>query len=781
MFLSPRQFAAVAIAACVLLFCGGQGALASTSVSIAAQANVDGIGSAGSPVLKGGLDGAGDAYAAALLGTTATWNGVTFTLGQQNTADATSGSTVSLPAGKYTTLTLLAAGVNGNQPNQSFVVTYTDGTSSTFQQSVSDWYTPQNYAGESKALTEAYRLGPNGAVENGPFYVYGYSFAINSAKTVQSVVLPNNRFVIVLAVTLTAVTAPVVSSSLPAVSIPATPGSLAAISGNANASLTWSASTGATSYHVKRATTSGGPYTQVGAPTTASYTDSSLTNGTKYYYVVSALNSAGESANSAQVSALPAAPAPPVPIKAQSCNMQLANTPVIFCDTFSAPAAVAGTRTGDLDPDVWGVSRATGQVNFGGQLFNSWGDSPLIGCDGTSTVRAPRDVVICNGHIHEGTNDNPQNIFDEGVVLSLAMYPKQPFDFAGRTGTVGFDVSNDNHGNHSAWPEFWMSNLPVPDPFNHFGSWISLPEHGFGIRMASEAVAGQYGQCPNANNINSPRWTVDSAVIVRNYIMEDVDYQGVQFGTASNPPVTLNILDCVIAPADGSLVTNHVEIRINQAEIDIWASDAGVAPTPQNMRKIASVTNANLSFTRGLIWIEDVHYNADKGGLPSEKAHTFAWGNVSFDGPFTYRDFSYDAPDALTPCCSASNIVNLGQFALANAQATWNIANLPANPQASAVRVLFNFSNEYNPIPTVLNVTVNGHAHPTPWPYPDTLQNTWRTFAVTIPITDLVPGTNVVQLGSDQPMVSSNVDLVLVDVPGGVPVLPGSNNTYPAN
>ncbi len=58
---------------------------------------------------------------------------------------------------------------------------------------------------------------------------------------------------------------------------------------------------------------------------------------------------------------------------------------------------------------------------------------------------------------------------------------------------------------------------------------------------------------------------------------------------------------------------------------------------------------------------------------------------------------------------------------------------------------------------------------------------TWRTYAVTIPITDLVPGTNVVQLGSDQAMITSNVNIVLVDVPGGVPVLPGSNNAYPAS
>ncbi len=92
------------------------------------------------------------------------------------------------------------------------------------------------------------------------------------------------------------------------VTIPATPTALAATAGNAQASLSWSASSGATSYHVKRSTTSGGPFTQIGAPTTTSYTDSSVTNGTTYYYVVSALDSAGESANSAQVSALPSAP-----------------------------------------------------------------------------------------------------------------------------------------------------------------------------------------------------------------------------------------------------------------------------------------------------------------------------------------------------------------------------------------------------------------------------------------------------------------------------------------
>jgi fibronectin type 3 domain-containing protein len=93
--------------------------------------------------------------------------------------------------------------------------------------------------------------------------------------------------------------------------LPSAPAGLAATAGNAEVNLTWTASAGATSYHLKRSTTSGGPYTQVAAPTATNDTDTGLTNGTTYYYVVSALNAAGESANSSQVSATPAAPATP--------------------------------------------------------------------------------------------------------------------------------------------------------------------------------------------------------------------------------------------------------------------------------------------------------------------------------------------------------------------------------------------------------------------------------------------------------------------------------------
>jgi hypothetical protein len=91
---------------------------------------------------------------------------------------------------------------------------------------------------------------------------------------------------------------------------PAVPTNLVATAGDTTVTLTWAASSGATSYYVKRSTTNGGPYTQIAAPTAPSYADTALTDGTTYYYVVSALNSFGESANSAQASATPSAPPP---------------------------------------------------------------------------------------------------------------------------------------------------------------------------------------------------------------------------------------------------------------------------------------------------------------------------------------------------------------------------------------------------------------------------------------------------------------------------------------
>jgi fibronectin type 3 domain-containing protein len=90
---------------------------------------------------------------------------------------------------------------------------------------------------------------------------------------------------------------------------PPAPTTLMASPGNALVSLTWNASSGATSYNIKRSTTNGGPYATIASGVTAtSFTNTGLTNGTTYFYVVSAVNSFGESGNSNQASATPVQP-----------------------------------------------------------------------------------------------------------------------------------------------------------------------------------------------------------------------------------------------------------------------------------------------------------------------------------------------------------------------------------------------------------------------------------------------------------------------------------------
>ena len=98
------------------------------------------------------------------------------------------------------------------------------------------------------------------------------------------------------------------SSQVNAITAPAAPTGLAATPDNAQVSLLWNSSTGAATYNVLRSTTSGSGYTSVATGLTGtSYTNTGLTNGTTYYYVVTATNTGGTSANSSQVSATPVA------------------------------------------------------------------------------------------------------------------------------------------------------------------------------------------------------------------------------------------------------------------------------------------------------------------------------------------------------------------------------------------------------------------------------------------------------------------------------------------
>ncbi len=158
--------------------------------------NVTGIYTDGSTfgVPPGGFDGTGAAYSSNLLGTTVTWNNITYTLGPTNAPDAVANTTVNLPAGHFATLNLLGALVNGNVSTAStFVVTYTDNSTTTVSQNLSDWVFPLNYAGETNVTCVSYRNNANGTKDAHLTCIFGYQIALDSTKIVKSITLPPTR------------------------------------------------------------------------------------------------------------------------------------------------------------------------------------------------------------------------------------------------------------------------------------------------------------------------------------------------------------------------------------------------------------------------------------------------------------------------------------------------------------------------------------------------------------------------------------------------------------
>ncbi len=102
-------------------------------------------------------------------------------------------------------------------------------------------------------------------------------------------------------------------------STPAPPGQptgLAATPGSNQVSLTWTAPTSQgtspiTNYKVYRGTSSTAVTTLIAQPATTNFTDTGATNGTTFYYKVSAVNSVGEGTASTVVSATPGRPGAP--------------------------------------------------------------------------------------------------------------------------------------------------------------------------------------------------------------------------------------------------------------------------------------------------------------------------------------------------------------------------------------------------------------------------------------------------------------------------------------
>jgi hypothetical protein len=332
----------------------------------------------------------------------------------------------------------------------------------------------------------------------------------------------------------------------------------------------------------------------------------------------------------------------------------------------------------------------------------------------------------------------------------MALYPKQPFDFAGRTGVIAFDVTNDSHGPHTVWPELWLSDQPVPTPFTHFPmcNLCNVPRNGFGIRFsATDGVRG---------------WAAESVVISRNYVIEDRGiYDGNKDGTIISQTGS-------VARAKGpNDRLNHVELKISQSQIDIYATNPGST----SLVLINTIRNANLTFSRGLVWFTDGHYAANKDA-PGLSNHTFTWDNLAFDGPVLDRDLSYDVLDAdVVYSKGPPTVYSTGWWAPTPRLSTLPMAQTDIS-RATAALLMFNFGSWTQP--TTFSYSVNGHDHTFANPMPPYYGK--RTIAMPVPLMDLVDGPQSVTITSDVSMMSvQNVNIVLV----GASKAPDSGATPP--
>src|SRR4029079_11314665 len=90
--------------------------------------------------------------------------------------------------------------------------------------------------------------------------------------------------------------------------LPGDPSNLTGVPGSGNVALSWTASTGATSYNVYRGRACDvEATTPIATVTSPSYTDTTVTNGTLYFYEVAATNSVGISGDTNQITMTPMA------------------------------------------------------------------------------------------------------------------------------------------------------------------------------------------------------------------------------------------------------------------------------------------------------------------------------------------------------------------------------------------------------------------------------------------------------------------------------------------
>jgi hypothetical protein len=316
-----------------------------------------------------------------------------------------------------------------------------------------------------------------------------------------------------------------------------------------------------------------------------------------------------------------------------------------FCETFEAGPATGGGRSGELDPARWSVVRGEPQNSAYADDVLRVGPALIGQCRGglsNTRVLPDADVFVCDPIATIPTRHALAAAAEQNY--GLATYRvRQPFDFAGRTGTIKLDMDLSNNG-LGGWPALVISEDPAAAPSFDWQERGSGPRNGVDIEFGT-------GWCNTAHTLETIVYTFN-------------DY----LQTSHIPSFDCSIPHAMTAPDS----LNHVEIYLTQTHLEVWTSDASPdgASFP-NLHKLWEGSLA-LPFSRGYVTLAVRNHATLKYWLGS--AATVRFDNFGFDGPTITGWREYSAPDSLTP------YQGLPGCKMGGTTCQWEGDVIPANP-----------------------------------------------------------------------------------------------------
>jgi len=309
---------------------------------------------------------------------------------------------------------------------------------------------------------------------------------------------------------------------------------------------------------------------------------------------------------------LPAGGAPP-----QDSECGLSNT--AFCETFEAGPSATRGRGGDLDPALFSLGRVAPQNVSGGDKDELVYGATIPACRSGigDKVLPPDDDLICTPTTAIGSSHVLMAVASQNYGLN-SIRVRQPFDFAGRTGTIGCDVDATMINGLFGWASIEITEDPIPTPnFTDF-EYGPLPRSALELQFDHDGCGAP-------------------GLISLKNVLVFKDFAVTKLGGAGQPTC--------FATQRGHL--NRIRIHVSQKKVEVLASDFSADGLTFAAPKPVFSSAMDLPFSRG--WVHFSGHNHATIKYGGDDSWILRWDNLGFDGPKLMNFREYDVPDSGKP------------------------------------------------------------------------------------------------------------------------------------